>query len=126
LGHTPRDYSAAVFHQPNTKFPQRVAKMLGFSQEQIQIGLLAPQVGNTYAGSSMLGLTAILDAARPGDRILLASFGSGAGSDAFSFVVTEGIEGRRAMAPSTQAYVARRKPVDYALYVRYRKKLQVD
>jgi len=123
---TSADYSAAVFHQPNTKFPQRVAKMLGFGQEQIQTGLLAPQVGNTYAGSSMLGLTAILDAARPGDRILLASFGSGAGSDAFSFVVTEGIEGRRAMAPSTQAYVARRKPVDYALYVRYRKKLQVD
>ncbi len=126
LGHGPGDYSAAVFHQPNTKFPQRVAKMLGFSEEQIETGLLAPQVGNTYAGSSMLGLTAVLDGAIPGDRILLASFGSGAGSDAFSFVVTERIKGCRAMAPSTQAYVARRKPIDYALYARYRKKLQVD
>jgi hydroxymethylglutaryl-CoA synthase len=125
LGVAPGDFAAAVFHQPNAKFPQQVAKMLGFSREQTKTGLLSPQVGNTYAGSSMLGLTAILDEAKPGDRILLASFGSGAGSDAFSFVVTDRIGERRALAPSTQAYIARRKPIDYALYARYRRKLQV-
>jgi len=125
LGHTPGDFTAAVFHQPNTKFPQRVAQMLGFSKEQTQVGLLAPKVGNVYAGSSLLGLTAILDKAKPGDRILLASFGSGAGSDAFSFIVTDLIKERQALAPSTQAYITRRKPIDYALYTRYRRKLQM-
>jgi len=97
--------------------------MLGFSEDQIRTGLLSPHVGNTYAGSSLLGLTAVLDEARPGDRVLLASFGSGAGSDAFSFVVTDLIAERQGLAPSTQSYVARRKPIDYALYARYRKKL---
>jgi hydroxymethylglutaryl-CoA synthase len=126
LGYGPEDFEAAVFHQPNTKFPQRVAKMLGFSDDQIKTGLLSPQVGNTYAGSSMLGLTAVLDEAKPGDRVLLASFGSGAGSDAFSFVVTDLIAQRRGSAPSTQAYIARRKPIDYALYVRYRGKLTMQ
>lgn len=125
LGYTPGDFAAAVFHQPNTKFPQRVAQMLGFSKEQVRVGLLAPKIGNTYAASSMLGLTAVLDEAKPGDRILLASFGSGAGSDAFSFVVTDLIQERQRLAPTTQAYIARRKPVDYALYVRYRRKLQM-
>ncbi len=125
LGYKPTDFAAAVFHQPNVKFPQRVAQILGFSKEQIQTGLLSPQVGNTYAGSSMLGLTAILDEAQPGDRILLASFGSGAGSDAFSFVVTDRIRERQALAPKTQVYVMRRKPVDYGLYARYRRKLQM-
>ncbi len=125
LGYVPSDFAGAVFHQPNTKFPQRVAQMLGFSKEQIQIGLLAPKVGNVYAGSSLLGLAAILDEAKPGDRILLASFGSGAGSDAFSFVATELIKERQTLAPSTQAYITRRKPIDYALYTRYRKKLQM-
>jgi hydroxymethylglutaryl-CoA synthase len=125
LGYAPGDFAAAVFHQPNVKFPERVAKMLGFSQEQIVTGLLSPKVGNTYAGSSMLGLTAVLDEAKPGDRILLASFGSGAGSDAFCFVVTERINERQALAPSTQAYIARRKPVDYAVYTRYRRTLQM-
>jgi len=74
-GTTPKDYRWAVFHQPNTKFPQRVAAQLGFSPEQIQPGLLVPVIGNTYAGAALIGLTAILDIAKPGDRILLVSFG---------------------------------------------------
>lgn len=37
----------------------------------------------------MIGLTTILDIARPGDRILMVSYGSGAGSDAFDIVVTD-------------------------------------
>jgi hydroxymethylglutaryl-CoA synthase len=79
LGTTPADYDYAVFHQPNVKFPQTVARQLGFKPEQIQAGLLADRIGNTYAGSSLVGLTAVLDGARPGQRILLVSFGSGAG-----------------------------------------------
>jgi len=125
LGHGPEDFAAAVFHQPNARFPQRVARTLGFSNEQIATGLLAPEVGNTYAGSSLLGFSAVLDEARPGDRILIASFGSGAGSDAFSFVATDLIKERQALAIRTRTYIARRKPIDYSSYVRYRKKLVV-
>jgi hydroxymethylglutaryl-CoA synthase len=125
LGYTAADYTAAVLHQPNTSFPERAARQLGFTRQQTEAGLLVPLVGNTYAGSSMLGLTAILDDARPGDRILLLSYGSGAGSDAFSLVVTELIEERRGWAPYTRDYIARRKEIDYATYVRYRKKLQM-
>jgi hydroxymethylglutaryl-CoA synthase len=125
LGATPEDYAAAVFHQPNPKFPERAAKILGFKPEQTRAGLLCPMVGNTYAGSSMLGLTAILDEAQPGDRVLLVSFGSGAGSDAISLRVTDKVEERRGRAPRTQAYVQRRKTIDYGTYVRYRKKLHM-
>ena len=122
-GTTPADYRFAVFHQPNTKFPQRAAAQLGFRPEQIQAGLLAPVIGNTYAGSALIGLTAVLDIAQPGDRILVTSFGSGAGSDAFSIRVTERIEARRGLAPSTTDYIARRTVIDYATYVRFRGKL---
>ena len=65
LGLTAREIDYAVFHQPNTKFPQRAAKVLGFSREQIAPGLLVPWVGNVYAGSSLLGLTATLDVPSP-------------------------------------------------------------
>ncbi len=44
--------------------------MLGFKPEQIKTGLLVPEIGNTYAGSSLIGLSNVLDAAKPGDRIL--------------------------------------------------------
>lgn len=123
MGATAQDYKWAVFHQPNTKFPQRVAAMLGFSQEQIEPGLLVPVIGNVYSGSSIIGLTAILDVAKPKDRILLVSFGSGAGSDAFDLLVTDKINERRDRAPMTQEYIARRTEVDYATYVRMRGKL---
>ena len=125
LGAKPSDYRMAVFHQPNVKFPQRAAKLLGFTGEQVKTGLLAGVIGNTYAGSALLGLTAILDVAQPGDRLLLVSFGSGAGSDAMSFVVTENIVQRRKRALFTCDYIQRRKEIDYGLYVRYRGKLKV-
>jgi hydroxymethylglutaryl-CoA synthase len=122
-GTTPKDYKWAVFHQPNTKFPQKVASQLGFSMDQIAPGLLVPMIGNTYAGAAMIGLTAVLDIAQPGERVLVVSFGSGAGSDAFDIRVTEMINERRDLANKTQDYVSRRTEIDYATYVRYRGKL---
>ncbi len=124
LGHSSADYTWAVFHQPNLKFPQRVAKMLGFSPEQIAPGLLVGEIGNVYAGSALVGLTGLLDVAEPGDRILMVSYGSGAGSDAFDLLVTEKIVERRDRAPLTRDYIARRTEIDYATYTRYRRKLR--
>ncbi len=122
-GTIPKDYNWAVFHQPNTKFPQRAASLLGFEMGQIEPGLLVTIIGNTYAGAAMIGLTATLDIAQPGDRILMVSFGSGAGSDAFDITVTDKITERRDRAMKTQEYIARRTEIDYASYVRYRGKL---
>ncbi|MDR3573301.1 MAG: hydroxymethylglutaryl-CoA synthase [Anaerolineaceae bacterium] len=122
-GTTAKDYTFGVFHQPNTKFPQRAAGMLGFSDEQIKPGLLVPYIGNTYAGSCLIGLSAVLDIAKPGDRILVVSFGSGAGSDAFIIRVNDAIEARRDLAPHTADYIARRTQIDYGMYVRLRGKL---
>jgi hydroxymethylglutaryl-CoA synthase len=126
LGAEAVDYTYAVFHQPNAKFPQKAAKMLGFSRDQIAPGLLANEIGNTYAGSSLVGLSAVLDMAVPGDRVLLVSYGSGAGSDAFSLRITEAIVERQKRASLTQDYVARRSVVDYATYVRYTGKLMLS
>lgn len=122
-GTTAADYRYAVFHQPNAKFPQRVAGMLGFNKEQIATGLLVPVIGNTYAGAALIGLSAVLDIAKPGDRILMVSFGSGAGSDAFALTVTDAITERQNKALHTQDYIDRRTEIDYAMYTRLRGKL---
>lgn len=126
LGRRPADYEYAVFHQPNLKFPLRAARALGFSREQVNTGLLSGRIGNTYAGAALIGLTAVLDEAMPGDRIFMCTFGSGAGSDAFSFVVTDEIEARRNGARSTRVYVERNKDIDYATYARYRDKFVMN
>lgn len=124
LGRQAADYAYAVFHQPNVKFPERAAKALGFSDAQIKPGLLAGEVGNVYAGSCLLGLSATLDIAQPGDRILCVSYGSGAGSDAFDLLVTDQINARRERAASTRDYIARRTVIDYAVYSRFRDNMQ--
>ena len=124
MGTSATDYAHAVFHQPNVKFPARAAKILGFTADQISAGLLANEIGNVYSGSCMIGLTAILDIAEPGDRILMVSYGSGAGSDAFDLRVTERIKRRPQDLPATRDYIKRRKTIDYATYVRYRDKLK--
>jgi hydroxymethylglutaryl-CoA synthase len=124
-GLKPADFTYAVFHQPNTKFPQRVAKELGFTPEQIKTGLLTPVIGNTYSGSALIGLSAILDVAKPGDLILMTSYGSGAGSDAFVIRVQEPIRERQDKALSTQDYIARRTEIDYATYIRFRGEITV-
>lgn len=120
---TPEQYDYVVFHQPNPKFPTRALEELGFKPSQWKDGLLAPEIGNTYAGSAMIGLSAILDIARPGDRILAVSYGSGAGSDAFDLLITERIVEAQQRAPTTRDYIRRRVPIDYAMYVRLRRKL---
>ena len=51
---------------------------LGFPECQWKSGLLVEEIGNTYAGSALVGLTAILDIATAGQLILVVSYGSGA------------------------------------------------
>ena len=126
LGTTASDYQFGVFHQPNSKFPQRAGQLLGFNNDQMKDGLLSPVIGNTYAGAALVGLTAVLDVAQPGDRILMVSYGSGAGSDAFSMRVTEKCSGKAELAPRTTEYIARRTQIDYATYARLRGKIAME
>ncbi len=122
--YTPKDFAYAVFHQPNGKFPMIVARRLGFTMEQIETGLLVTKLGNTYSASTLMGLTAILDVARPGDLIFMVSFGSGAGSDGFIFSVTERILDIRNYGPKTREMLDNNPIyVSYGEYVKMRRKI---
>ncbi|UCE45365.1 MAG: hydroxymethylglutaryl-CoA synthase [Methanobacteriota archaeon] len=123
-GTEPKDYEYAVFHQPNGKFPTRVARQLGFAEDQMRTGLLVPTIGNTYSGAVPLGLAAILDEAKPGDRIFAVAYGSGAGSDAFDIRVTDEMARfGRDLAPTMTEIMANPKYLDYATYAKYKGKI---
>ncbi len=123
-GAQPQDFKYAVFHQPNGKFPMRVGKMLGFKREQIEQGWLVPKLGNTYSGSSPMGLTSIFDVAKPGDRVFMVSYGSGSGSDGFIFKLMERIENVRDLAPFTRDMLDKKIYVDYGTYAKFRGKIR--
>ncbi|MEM2136590.1 MAG: hydroxymethylglutaryl-CoA synthase, partial [Candidatus Methanomethylicia archaeon] len=95
MGLTPKDINYFIPHQPNIKFPLRIARRLGFREEQCIPSLKVGRFGNLYSGSSPAGLAAVLDIAKPYEKILLTSFGSGAGSDAYLITVTPNIIEKR-------------------------------
>ncbi len=89
-------------------------------------GLLAPVIGNTYSAAVPLGLAATLDVAKPGDRVFVTAYGSGAGSDSFDITVTDGIQSlERAGTPTVQSLVERKVMIDYATYAKIRGKLRL-
>ncbi len=122
-GTSAKDYDYAVFHQPNGKFPLKAGADLGFEKEKIEAGLLTPVIGNTYSGASMVGLAAVLDVAKDGDRIFCVSYGSGAGSDAFDITVTKEIEHKRSKH-KLAGQIKEKQYLDYATYAKFRKKIK--
>jgi len=124
-GMKPADFKYVIFHQPNGKFPFRAGECLGFEKKQIEPGWLVNKLGNTYSGSSPLGLTATLDISAPGDVILIVSYGSGAGSDGFIFKVTERINEVRDLAPKTRYLLEKnRQYLEYGVYAKFRQKIK--
>lgn len=117
----PSDVDYFVAHQPNAAFPTRVAKTLGFKEEQFMPGLQVARFGNTYSGCSLIGLAAVLDIAKPDERIVVGSYGSGAGSDAYSFITTSQLSDKRPRVTYTIGYQAQNKFIDYVDYATYRR-----
>jgi hydroxymethylglutaryl-CoA synthase len=115
------DFDYVVFHMPNGKFPLNAAKMLNIDLEKLKPGLVVQKIGNTYSGSSLLGLASTLDIAKPGQRILVTSYGSGAGSDSFSIKVTDLIEEKRQKTKKIQDFIDDKEYVTYAHYTRLRR-----
>ncbi|HEV2450091.1 MAG TPA: hydroxymethylglutaryl-CoA synthase, partial [Thermoplasmata archaeon] len=125
-GTTPKSYAHVVFHQPNGKFPTRVGKQLGFTDEQMQYGLVTPYIGNTYSAAALIGLANVLDHAKPGERVLVVGYGSGAGSDAFDLEVTDAItEYPRSMGTPVDAYLQGGVEIPYAVYAKFRGKIHL-
>ena len=115
---TIQDFDFVILHQPNSKFPLAIAKQLGITKEQIMPGLLVSSIGNTYSASSPLSLTTVLDHSKPNQKILLVSYGSGSGCDAFIFKTTALIEKKQNLAKKTNDYISNKKYISYEQYKR--------
>jgi hydroxymethylglutaryl-CoA synthase len=114
LNAKPEDYAHVVIQQPDAKVPGSVSKKLSFSDAQIAGGMVAPNAGDMGAASTAVGLVAALEASKVGDRIMVISYGSGAGSDALSFKV---VSDRKAV-PSLKEQLDRKEYIDYVQYVK--------
>ncbi len=115
------DVDYFVAHQPNPAFPVKVAKELGFKPDQYECSLQVNKFGNTYSGCSPIGLAAVLDIAKPDERILITSYGSGAGSDSYLLRTTNQILGKRQRQKVNVKYQTENPFVEYVDYSTYRR-----
>ena len=104
---------------PNGKFPRIVAKKLGFTQEQLAPSLMVDKIGNPYSASSLLGLSAVLDIAKPGQKIFYVSYGSGAGSDGFIFRTTQKITEKQKINTPVLKQAEKKIYISYPEYLKH-------
>lgn len=113
----PKDFARVVLYAPNARRAADVARSLGFDPRTQLQDPLAEVMGNTGAAYALMLFVSALETAKPGDLILLASYGDG--SDAFAFRVTDQIKEVQANAErrSMKKHLASKKVVnDFKTY----------
>jgi hydroxymethylglutaryl-CoA synthase len=114
LGRKPEEYQHVVIQQPDARVPATVAARMQFTDQQLAGGLTSKILGDLGAASTAVSLAAVLDLAKPDDRILVISYGSGAGSDALSLRVVSD----RKSTVRFQTQVDRKEYIDYVKYLK--------
>lgn len=123
FGTTSKDYAKVIFSAPDARAHREAARVLGLEATQVQDPLFSV-MGHTGTAFPLMLLIAALEEARPGERLLLASYGDGC--DIFSLQVTEVKEQlppRRGM----QGHLAAKKILPtYELFLKWRGLHQPD
>lgn len=83
------DFSRVIYDCPDFGSRKQINKKLGITTEAEQQNFQM-EVGHSGAAQSLVMLTSALDASKPGDKLLVVSFGSGC--DALYFEITGEIE----------------------------------
>lgn len=114
LGRKPDEYQHVVIQQPDARVPATVAARLQFTDAQLASSLVSKSLGDLGAASVPVALASALDAAKVGDKIMVISYGSGAGSDALSFTV---VTDKKATV-RVQTETDRKEYIDYVKYLK--------
>jgi len=125
FNYKPSDFTKVVFYSPDQRRGADLAKSLKFDvQSQLQNPLI-DIMGDTGSASALMLLVAVLEEAKAGDLILLASYGNGA--DAFACKVTENIEKIRGKGLGISKHLASKRILtDYLKYLQWRSLLPVS
>jgi hydroxymethylglutaryl-CoA synthase len=137
-----KDFDYITFHQPSQYMPLKTLEVwngtdkrykleqftknldkdrIRLTEEEIKKKvmpwLIVWDYGNTYAASTMMAVSNILDNAKPGENVLAISYGSGAYASAVWLTVSDKIEDKRGRTPTVKDYIDRKREVDIRTYL---------
>lgn len=121
----PTEISKAIFYAPDPGTLAATAKSAGLKSDQIPDHLFTT-VGNTGAAMAPLVLASVLEDARPGEKLLVAGYGSGC--DAMIFEVTDEIEkAKPGRGAGVKGHLASKMNLDsYERYAKFRELIETE
>lgn len=118
-GLNPKDLSKVIIYAPDPRSYAALARKLGFDPKSQLQDPLFTKVGDTGTALCLMMLVSALEGAKPGDKMILASYGDG--SDALLLRTADGIEdikGKRGIKANLQS---KRMLPNYERYMEFRK-----
>jgi hydroxymethylglutaryl-CoA synthase len=119
LGRSPEDYDFFALQGVDPARTLDLARRIGFEDARTIPSIVSGEVGDTGAASPLLALCKVLESSSFKQRVLVCSYGPGAGADALSIVV----DGEMRPAPGTgfNDYLAKKDYIDYPAYLKVRR-----
>ncbi|HUY00323.1 MAG TPA: hydroxymethylglutaryl-CoA synthase [Candidatus Deferrimicrobium sp.] len=124
LGLKATDFQHVFIQGHDTQEPTRVLRKIGVDKTKLNTNTIN-LIGDTAAASVLTGLVGLLEIANPGERILCVSYGSGAGSDAFSVLVKEKQEILENV-PIMNTYLENKNFIDYNQYLKFKELINLE
>ena len=123
-GAAPGDLNHVVLYAPDRRSHAAVARELGFDlRNQVRDPLL-DRVGNAGAASVLMQLAAVMEKAKPDERILLCNYGNGA--DAFLLRVSDRIRTLKDLPGVDEQLQTKKMLPHYGKYLRLREIIGVE
>jgi len=124
LGLEPQDIAKVVYYAPDFRLHAALAPQLKFPRAAMLREPVIARAGNTGAVAPLLDLALALEEAKPGDRILMISYGDGA--EALCFRATERIA-QASWSRGVSAQLALGRPLShYGKFLLFRRHVETE
>ncbi|MBI1817928.1 MAG: OB-fold domain-containing protein [Deltaproteobacteria bacterium] len=121
---SPKDISKLALYSPDARAASDLAKSMGFDPKTQLTPSLVPTIGCAGSAEAFLQLAAVLEGAKPGDWVIVGSFGEGA--DALLFRVTDAIAQAQPASRLREWIDAGVPLASYERYLKFRRIVEGD
>jgi 3-hydroxy-3-methylglutaryl CoA synthase len=123
-GRKREDIARVVVYGPDARTQAALARQLKFPERALPAESVMARVGNAGSAASLLGLAGVLEECRPGDQVVVVSYGNGA--EALLFQCTDRLARTRLERPVSAQLAAGRLLAHYGRLLNFRRHVETE